>query len=312
MMERSRDLRRERKAVAAVLGLALAAALSAPALKGAGGDDVVLALRDKVVRDLSSQGVTLAFRIGVTNEERAGLELVRYRYRVTVDQKEYFQTTVELPEPIPVPSGKETLIALPVKFTYDLLFATVGPLENRAVCDIVGDMYFQAERGRTRRAPFAYSGEFPIFKEPEVVILPLQVNDLTVGGADVVFSVVFRNPNPYELLADRISCRISFSGLETFSGEIPGDKSLPSNADKVFTLPFLVDFFEAGEAMREAFAKPELVCRFEGEIRIASAWGPLNIRFEKTQTLSIRSSEGGAAGPRPVPDRQGRPRSPRS
>jgi len=283
MDKRGRDRRLAAGAALSMLLLSLPAAAAGP--QRSSRDDVVLSLKDKAVRDLSSKGLTLAFHIGVANQAAAARDLVRYRYRVTVNQKEFLNMTVELPAPLSAPPGRETLIALPVRISYELLFAAVGPIEERAACDIVGDMYFLTERNREQRVPFAYSGEFPIFKDPEVEILPLKVNDLTVGGADVVFSAVFRNLNGYELLVDRIGFRLAFAGLEVLSGEVPGDKSLPRNADKVFTIPFLIDFFEAGDKMRGEFQKAELACLFEGEIEIASAWGRLRVRFDKAQSL---------------------------
>jgi len=256
-------------------------AVGEPAAK----DDIVVALKDKVIRNLSSSGLTLAFHIGLTNPSSAPRELVRYRYRVTINQREFLNMTVPLDEPLPVPPNGETLIALPVKISYDLLRAAVGPVEGKAICDIVGEMFFQNDRKKEQRAPFAFSGEFPIFLDPEIDVLPLKVNDLTVGGADVVFRPRFRNPNGYELLVERISFALFFGDREVLSGPIPGDKSLPRAGEKTFSLPFLLDFFEIGEKMREDFQKDEIPCRFTGEIEVMSVWGRLLIRFDKAQGL---------------------------
>ncbi len=273
-----------------MLGIACLALFSGALLVRAGGgpaakDDVVLVLKDKVIRNLSSSGLTLAFHIGLTNPSSAPRELVRYRYRVTINQREFLNRTVPLDEPLPVPPNGETLIALPVKISYDLLRAAVGPIEGKALCDIVGDMFFQNDRKKEQRAPFAFSGEFPIFRDPEIEILPLKVNDLTVGGADVVFRPTFRNPNGYELLVDKISFALFFGGREVLSGPIPGDKNLPRVGEKTFSLPFILDFFEIGEKMREDFQKAEVACRFTGEIEVMSVWGRLLIRFDKAQGL---------------------------
>jgi len=268
------------------VGFQLWSAAGAPAAK----DVVVVALKDKVIRNLSSSGMTLAFHISLTNPSSAPRELVRYRYRVTVDQKEFLNMTVPLDEPLSVPAGGETLIALPVKVSYDLLYAAVGPVEGTALCDIVGDMFFLTERKKEQRVPFAFSGEFPIFKDPEIEFLPLKVNDLTVGGADVVFRPRFRNSNGYELLIDRITFALFFGDQEVLAGPIPGDKSIPRSGEKNFDLAFLVDFFEAGERMRESFQKDEFPCRFTGEIEVMSVWGRLLIRFEKSQNIRLEKS----------------------
>jgi LEA14-like dessication related protein len=276
---------RQRTVGAACLAVLMAGAFPAPA--AAAKDDVTLTLKEKVIKNLSSSGLVLAFHVAVANPSSGPRRLVRYRYRVRIDQQEYINTTVALDEPLTVPPGGETLIALPVKITYELLRQVLGPIEGQALCDIVGDMYFLNERNKEQRAPFAYSGEFPIFQDPEVDWLPLEVVDLTVGGADVVFHPRFKNFNGYDLIVDMIDYELSFSGRLMLEGSIPGDKSLPRTGDKTFALPFLVDFFEAGEDVRGGFAKDEFPCRFTGRIEIASVWGRLVIGFDRTQPLRL-------------------------
>ena len=285
--------KRERSTARALGALVLAAflaATAAPAPAGAASgarDDVVLTLKDKVIRDLSSSGLVLAFHIEVRNPADAPRELVRYRYRVRIDQKEFLNMDVAPETPLAVPAGGTTLIALPVKISYDLLRAAVGPVEGQALCDIVGDMIFRNERKREQRAAFAFDGEFPIFRDPEVELLPLVVNDLTVGGADVVFRPRFRNANGYDLVVDAIDFELFFGGRQVLAGPVPGDKSLPRTGEKTFALPFIVDFFEAGEEVREGFAKAGIPARFTGRIEIASVWGRLAVRFDKSQTIGL-------------------------
>ncbi len=268
------------------IAAAAAALLAGPAL-GAPKGDITLTLRDKVIRNLSSSGLILAFHIGVDNKGPAEVSLVRYRYRVTVNQREFLNMDVPLDPPLPVPAGRETLIGLPVKVTYELLNAAVGPVGDKALCDVVGDMFFRDAKGREDKVSFAYPGEFPIFKDPEVEFLPLQVNDLTVGGADLVFRVRFKNPNPYELVVDKLSYKLLFGGKQVQEGLIPGDKSLPAGGEKVFELAFLLDFFEAGQEIGEELRKPAFSCRLTGEIVINSAWGPLRIGYDKTQEMAV-------------------------
>jgi LEA14-like dessication related protein len=268
-------------------GLAALMAVMAAAAAVPGRDEVVLVLKEKVIKNLSSSGLVLAFHVSVSNPSAGAVRLARYRYRVRIDQKEYINTEVSLDEPLTVPAGGETLIALPVKITYELLRQAIGPVEGQALCDVVGEMVFLNERNRDQKAPFAFSGEFPIFQDPAVDWLPLEVLDLTVGGADVVFHPRFKNLNGYDLIVDRIDYELAFGGRRVLEGSIPGDKSLPRTGEKVFALPFLIDFFEAGEDVRAGFAKDEFACRFAGRIEIASVWGRLVIGFDRTEPLRV-------------------------
>jgi LEA14-like dessication related protein len=248
-------------------------------------EDLILSLKDKVIRDLSSAGLTLAFRIAVINRAASDRELVRYRYRVVINQKEFLNMSVSLDAPLSIPAGRETLIALPVKISYGLLYDAVGPVEVSGQCDVVGEMVFADERKREEKVGFAYPGEFPIFKDPEIDLLSLKVNDLTVGGADVVIKARFRNPNPYELVISRISYRLLVGEKEVLSGSVAGDKSLPREGEKVFSFPFILDFFETGPETRELFQKPAVPCRLAGEIEINSAWGALRIPYGRSQAV---------------------------
>ncbi len=279
--------RLRRAALPLVLFGAVLAHLPSGAASGPARKDITLTLKEKVVRDLSSAGLTLAFHITVSNQASEDLALVRYRYRVVVNMKEFLNMTVSLDQPLTVPAGKELLIALPVKISYQLLTEAVGPVADSASCDVSGDMFFADSRRREDKVAFAYPGEFPIFQEPEVDLLPLQVNDLTVGGADVVFEARFRNLNRYELVAGRISFRLLFGGKEVLGGEIAGDKSLPPTGEKTFSLPFILDFFESGRDLRDLFQKSEIPGRFSGEMEIRSAWGKLVVPFDRSQALAV-------------------------
>jgi hypothetical protein len=272
-----------RPAAAAFLAVvALGAPLSALSKK-----DVVLGLKERRIRDLSSKGLVLAFHVSVRNVSASPVFLSRYNTRVTVNQKEFLRMPVGLDEPIRVGAGEEVVIALPLKVTYELLVQAVGPVGEKAVCDIVGDFVFRDEKGKEEKIPFAYSGEFPVFQDPGVEFLPLKVNDLTVGGGDVAFDVRLTNPNGWDLVIDTIRYNLKFGGVSVLAGEIPGDKSVAARGEKEFTLPFLLDFFEVGKGVYDMLQSPPVACEFSGLVIIRSVWGPLTIRFDRSGPLAL-------------------------
>ena len=249
--------------------------------------DLAVNLKEKRIRDLSSRGLTLAFHVGIRNSSAEACFLTRYNYRVTINQKEYLRLPVVLTDPIRVGGGEEVLIALPLKVTYDLLFQAIGPIEEKAACDMVGDLFFADEKKREEKIAFALSGEFPIFKDPVIEFLPLRVNDLTVGGGDVVFDVRIGNPNGYDLIVDTMTYDLRFGETGVLKGEVPGDKSVPAKGDKTISLPFLMDFFEVGKEVYDLLQKPPVPCRLSGEIVVNSVWGRLVIAFDKAGPMDV-------------------------
>ena len=92
---------RQRTVGAACLAVLMTGTVPAPA--AAAKDDVTLTLKEKVIKNLSSSGLVLAFHVAVANPSSGPRRLVRYRYRVRIDQQEYINTTVALDEPLTVP-----------------------------------------------------------------------------------------------------------------------------------------------------------------------------------------------------------------
>ncbi len=267
-------------------GTALALALTV--LTGAAAArEVTVSLREKRIENLSGAGLTLAFHLEVANGLDAAVSLVRYEYRVVVGQKEYLRMPVTLDGPIVVGGRETAILALAVKFTYAHLAAVVGPLGERAACDVTGEFVFEDERRRERKVPVAFSGDFPVFVEPALTFLPLRVNGLTVGGADLVFEAEFRNALSYELLVDRLSFRLELGPQTVLEGEVEGDKSLPPQGERRISLPVLLDFFEAGREMADLLARDSVPCRFSGDIVIASVWGRLAVKFDKQDALAV-------------------------
>jgi len=249
-----------------------------------------VSLREKLIRDLSSSGLKLVFNMGISNRESSDRLLVSYNYRVLVNQREFFNHSVELDEPIIVPAGSEIFIGLPVKITYSYLFTAVGELPAAGVCDVNGELFFRDERNREDKISFSASGDFPVFKEPDIILLPLKINNLTVGGADFAFSVKLKNVNSYALLIDRLEYELKISGILVAAGSFPGDKSLTENSEKTLSLPVLLDFFESGQDLREILGHDEIPCRFSGVIGIESVWGRLSFPFDVNAGLTVDKS----------------------
>jgi LEA14-like dessication related protein len=273
-------------------GLRLLAAWAAVVLPVAGGSlkqDLTISNYDKVVRDLSAQGLTLDFLIRIGNASTQACALTRYEYRVVINQAEYLNLDVPLNPPIRIAPSGETLLSLPLKITYRHLFQAVPALEaaDKANCFLMGTMVFADERRREDKIPITFGGEFPVFRDPGVALLPLRIRDLTVGGADAVFQVRLSNANSYELFIDAVRFSAAFGDREVASGEIPGDKNVEAKGERVFELPSLISFFEVGQEVYGLLQAGAVACRFRGEIDVVTVWGRITVPFDVRQTLVL-------------------------
>jgi len=252
-------------------------------------EDLRISLEEKKIKDLNVSGVFLIFYVNISNSSSSPYYLSSYDYRFVVNQKEYFRLSNSLEEYIRIEARGKTLLSFPLKITYAHLFRVVEGIEqeDKAQCYLTGAMTFSDGQKEKGRLPFAFSGEFPIFKKPEIEFLTLQVKEMTIGGADVSFKMSFKNSNAFELLVDRIRYSFQLVGKSVGEGIISGDKNIQSGEIRVFSMPFLLSFFEIGKEVYTQLRQTSAPCRFFGEIEVRTAWGYVKIPFDKSDKVTI-------------------------
>ena len=251
--------------------------------------DIRVSLEEKQIQDLSLAGLSLVFYVKITNSARSPYYLSGYNYRFVVNQIDYVRLETLLENKIKIDPLSDTLLSFPLKITYSHLFQAVEgiELEDKAASYLAGTMRFSDGRKEKGKLPFAFSGEFPLFKKPETGLLSLRVNDMTIGGADLSLEVQFANRNGFELFVDSISYSLQLGEKKIGEGKINGDKNINSRGEKVFSLPLLLNFFEVGKDVYDILHQPSVPCHFSGELKVRTIWGKLDIPFEKRERVSI-------------------------
>lgn len=255
-------------------------------------DDIEISLREKQIQDLSPSGLKLVFYITIKNLSARTYYISGYTYQFAINQQEYLRMQTTLEDKIRIDARGETLIALPIKITYTLLFQALPSIKNesRAQCYMTGMLSFADDKKERGRLPLAFSGEFPVFKEPQIQLVGLTIKALTIGGSDLSFELKIENDNDFELIPERISYQVAISGHSIGKDRISGDKSVESNGEKVFLLPFLLNFFEVGKDVHAFLLQDEVSCQLSGEIEIKTVWGRLVIPFDRDQRVSVKKS----------------------
>jgi LEA14-like dessication related protein len=255
-------------------------------------DDIKILLRERQVQDLNNTGLNLVFYVTIKNSSSKAYYLSGYSYRFVVDQKEYLRLQTSLDSKLRINASGESLIALPVRVTYEHLFRIIegSQAKGKALCYIMGELAFADRKKERGRLPFSFSGEFPIYSDPQVDLVALNVNMLTIGGSDLNLEIKLTNTNEFELLVERVNYRVSVGNHPIGDGNIGGDKSIPSHGEKMFQLPMLLNFFDVGKDVHAFLQQDTASCRFSGEIEIHTVWGRLQIPFDVSKDIAVNKS----------------------
>ena len=270
-----------------ILGLASGSAL-ALALK----DDISISLDEKRIKDLSPTGATLVFYVNINNSSSKTYHLSAYRYRFMVKDQEFIRLQTPLDNGLRISPRGKTLISLPVKITYNLLYKAVNGSEGEKLlpCSIMGEMAFSEGRRNRGALPFAFSGEFPIFRAPEISLIEIKANSLTIGGADLVVAVNIKNDNGFDLNLDNIKFNLKFGGHLIEEGNIGRNRSLKTGGGELFSIPLLLNFFDVGRDVYAVLQQDVINYRFAGEMELSTNWESIKLPFDIKHKITIKKT----------------------
>lgn len=256
--------------------------------------DIQIALEQKQIEGLSSAGLTINFLFKVANSSSVEYQLHKTSTRVLVNQEEFFRVENNLEPPLTVPASASILVNVPVKITYAYLFQAIPSLATAEsfVCSLTGLFSFVDSRRRETKVPLAATAEFPLFREWEIRVEPLQVKSLTIGGAEVDVIVSFLNPNSSTWIMRRLTYHLELGGKEVAKGKINLEDSIDPGEEKKLLVPLLIDFFETGEALASALGDDETEVFVAGEMEIESAWGKFSLPFACKQKVAVQKDAG--------------------
>lgn len=279
-------------AAGALLPLAgFAARASAAPQRPTPKPDIEIVLKDKRLVEPSVEGLSFVFYLAVANASSAPEYLAKYDYRVEVEGIEYINLQTELDVPIKIEPKSETPLALPVKITYAYLFDSVPGAKDKDVvaCVVTGGMTFRDERRREKRVPLVLTTEAPIYRGLDLRLLPIEVKDITVGGADIVVKAALRNLNGFGFTLEGFSYKMDLVGTTVATGVAGRGAFVEGRGEATFSIPLLLDFFEIGKEIYDGLTQPPVAVRIEGSAEIGTTWGTFQIPVGRSDKVAVKA-----------------------
>ena len=251
--------------------------------------DLEISLEGKRIDALSGAGLTINFLFRIANSAQVEYQIIKTNFRTLINQQEFFRLETPLETPISVPPRSSSLINLPVRITYAYLFEALPSLRNseKFSCSVVGTLTFVDPRRRQQNLAFVAVADFPLFKEFILKFEPLRVKDVSLGGADLVFSFSLTNSNSTSWIFRSLKGQIELAGLKVAPFSYTFQDTLLPGESKKLEIPLLLDFFELGTALQASLEAPEVEVSLSGEMEIESEWGKFRLPLSGQEKVAI-------------------------
>ncbi len=192
--------------------------------------------------------LTLQVNVEISNPNPVGITLDAYDYGLSIQGNEWLSGRQE--KPVSLKAGGKSIIPIPVEITYQELLSTIESFpgsESVPVGIRMGlEIAFPYMGGI--RLEVSGKGDIPILKIPLIQPNSINVDRVTLSGAEITLSFNIVNPNSSALIVNTAEGQVIVSDNEWGSISTNGAVKVPPRSSRNINLKMNIDFAEVGRS----------------------------------------------------------------
>lgn len=237
---------------------------------------------------LTLEHADLAFDVQVSNPYGVALPLTNVSYEIDSDGGTFASVQAASAGSIPA-KGRKT-VTLPVRVGFAEILKTLqgvrpgAVIPYRAQLSLKGDVPGIGEVS----LPVSKSGELPIPAVPEIELVGIEWDELSLQRASAVATLKLKNTNDFAVDLNRLGYDLSLGGRSVADASVSRPPSLEPGQDATLTFPLSVRPLDAGVAFFNLLRGSNAAYRIRGTMEASTSFGPLNLPFDRSGDVPLR------------------------
>ncbi len=203
------------------------------------------------VQSFSFNGVNLLFDFEVNNPNQVGVDAEEYSYEFFINDNSFISGRQE--ENLRIERGSSSFVQIPVSLNFSDIYNTITDLAGRDSLSyrIASEIQFDIPGLGTRMVPVSTAGGLPIPKFPKIEFGGIEVNNITLSGADLELGIKVFNPNSFGLSLSKVDYLLNVNGREWLDASIVENVRVGALEENVVRIPIRLDAAQMGSILRE-------------------------------------------------------------
>ncbi len=201
------------------------------------------------IQSISFDEVTLLFDFDVNNPNQIGVTADQYSYEFFINQNSFLSGTQT--ENLRISRESTSLVQVPVSLNFSEVFNTFSSLVRRDSLsyELSTEVQFDVPGLGKQRVPISAAGELPIPRMPRIEFGGLNINNLSLAGADLEVGFRVSNPNSFGLSMANAAYVLNVNGRQWLDTRLGDTIRLGASESDMINIPIRLDATQMGSVL---------------------------------------------------------------
>lgn len=227
------------------------------------------------------------FVFKVNNPNPVDITLASFDYSLAFQGVEWLSG--DDPDGLELGASGDSDVQLPVSLVFSELYDMVQATRGQDSIDfgLAGNFGFNTPLGVVN-LPYDADGAFPALRTPTFSFSKLRVEDLSFTGATLALDLNVDNDHESNLDFTNFDYGLSLAGIDVAAGEIADLGIVAGATTGTLTLPFEVNFLDAGTAVYEALTSNSVKVGLSATSDVDTPFGLVPLSIDQSGSVQVR------------------------
>lgn len=200
------------------------------------------------VTGFNFQQMELTYDIKVENPNTVAVEMLGYDYNLDLNGNSFING--DQTEKIEIEASGESIFQVPMTLNFSDIYGSISGLaeQDETSYDFLSHLRFDLPVLGSTEIPVRQKGSIPLLKLPKLNVQNLQIQDLSLSGADLVLKLAFDNPNGFGLDINQLNYDLVVNGDQWTDGTALENVNIKENGVTELDIPLSLNISQIGRS----------------------------------------------------------------
>ncbi|WP_372636395.1 LEA type 2 family protein [Fodinibius sp.] len=243
------------------------------------------------VTGFNFQQMELTYDIKVENPNSVAVRMLGYDYNLDLNGNTFISG--DQAEKIEIEASGESIFQVPMTLNFSDLYRTASGLsdQDETSYHFLSHLRFDLPVLGATEIPVQNRGTIPLLKRPKLDVQNLEIQNLSLSGADVVLKLAFDNPNGFGLDINQLAYDLQVNGDQWADGTALQDVTIRENGITELDIPISLNISQIGmSAYRILSGSEPLDYQLKGHFNVTALHdllGSTNVNLNRSGKIPV-------------------------